>query len=174
MVLNNWTSPYAAPIVSGVTGGTLSVPTLVPLDWNIVSREPQLVVYRTTNSDLLSTAIAAELSIGVSNRDNPYNAKDMVRKVPLGLQAPGLQSHVVYSKVTLFGQAEDDASSAAFVVPLRTSISIEIPQGVDVTKANLINCMQINLSALCDAITAGTVDIFSHVADISGGSIEIR
>lgn len=174
MVYTNWTMPYAAPSVSGVTAGTLSVPTLNPQDWNILKRQTGLVTYRTIADTSTNLIKGAELSIGTSLLVEPYKTGNgNTRPVPLSAQIPGLQSQKVYCRISQYGECKD-ALNNVYIAPVRMSITLEVPVGVDTTDANYKEMASLVISALSDAVTSGTVQIMSHVPDIAGGSIEIK
>lgn len=173
MYYDSWTPSYTAPTVSGVTGGTMTVPTFKPADWSLISDDTNSATYRTNIVDNTGLVVGTELTVKCSTITNPYTA-DKQRSIPLSSQAPGLVSRKVYAKMTDYGTASSNAQSETIcTVPLRISMAIEVPFGVAIDDATLKDQTAILISALSNALTSGTVAPMSHVSAIAGGAVRI-
>lgn len=173
MFYNTWTPSYTAPTVSGVTGGAITVPTFKPADWSLIGDDVNSATYRTNIVDTTGLITGTELTVKCSTISNPY-AADKQRSIPLSNQAVGLVSRKVYAKLTDYGAATvtGDTDSTCSI-PLRISMAIEVPFGVAITDSVLKDQTALVISALSNALTAGTVVPMSHVSAIAGGAVRI-
>lgn len=165
-----WTTPYASPTVSGVTKGTISVPTLIPGDWSVTNRGIGEVTYISTVNGAGGLIHPAELYMRVSNPNDLY--KDS--KVPLAEQIAGLKGRTVYTRLRLFGTAVDSESNLDFSVPLTVSTTVTVPVGVNTSVANYNDALAVAISALSNAVTSGTVAPLSRVDAFAGGAVEFK
>lgn len=162
-----WTNPYPAPVVTGVTEGTLKVPTIKTQDWNLLTQVPGRNRYISVTDNGY-----AELEIAASTVSSPYGNS----KVAPNEAIPGLVGQSAYVRLRCFGavndpdcQCMDDA-----LAPVSVSVNVTIPSGITITDSDIASIAGVALSALSTAITSGTVVPFNNAKDIALGAINLR
>jgi hypothetical protein len=169
VLLHNWTPVYPAPLeVAGVTPGTIEVPTIVPADWSLLESTADSAEFLLTGTEQNVPALS-KISFKCSTVSNPYNM-DKQNAIPLSLQVPGLTARKVYSQYTAIGTVTDDQNNMYFV-PVKTSVMFELPTGVDISKDDLMNQMQIQLSGLSKVVVDGNVEPFDRVFAMANGAL---
>lgn len=170
MAILSWTPAYTASNPTGVTSGTITVPTLKPADWTIKSHSADRSEYINRNADGGYT----ELQIASTNVSNPYGAS----KVAQNEQIPGLASRSAYVRLREFGLASAPADSACCPIGglagVTCSVNITLPSGVNVTTKQMQDLLGIAISALSSAITTGTVIPLSNVDEVVLGATDIK
>jgi hypothetical protein len=179
-IYSSWTPSYPAPSVSGVTEGTIEVPTVVTEDWALKESSFDSATYTCTK--LNGSAIGQvnlpcvdEVRLKVSVVNNPYGT-DKFNNVPASWRIPGLSARKVYIQYIAQGTCLPDQGDDApwTVAPLKASIALEIPTGVVVTKENLIDTIQKMLSFGTPVITSGETDPLGRVLAMQNGALLIK
>jgi hypothetical protein len=166
--------------VSGVTEGTIEVPTVVTEDWALKESSFDSATYTCTKIEPTSTGqinypCVDEVRLKVSVVSNPYGT-DKFNNVPASWRIPGLSARKVYIQYIAQGicPATDSGTDPVAVAPIKASIAMEIPTGVTVTKANLIDTIQKMLSFGTPVITSGETDPLGRVLAMQNGALLIK
>lgn len=164
-----WITPYATPSVTGVTAGTISVPTLIPQDWALAKSEVGKNRYISANAN----GGYIELDVASSTVSTPYGQS----KVAANEAIVGLVGQSAYIRVRAFGSVqsacEGDCTDGQ-LAPVSVAINVTTPSGVTITNEQLQELVGIAVSGLSDVVTEGTVVPLSHVPEIALGAINIR
>lgn len=170
MAMMSWTPAYTASNPTGVTSGTITVPTLKPADWTIKSHSADRSEYINRNADGGYT----ELQIASTNVSNPYGSS----KVAQNEQIPGLAARSAYVRLREFGvasvPAEATCCAPSGLAGVTCSINMSLPSGVTITTQQMQDLLGIAISALSAAITNGTVVPLSNVDEIVLGATDIK
>lgn len=171
MINLTWTPAYTASNPTGVTSGTITVPTLLPSDWTVKSHTSDRSEYINRNAN----GGYSELQISTANITNPYGNS----RVALNEQIPGLATRSAYVRLRQFGVASEDSASSACcsvggLAGVTCSLNFAIPTGVTITTKQMQDMLGIVISTMSSAITSGTVVPLSNVDEIVLGAVDIK
>lgn len=167
-MLYTWTSPYPAPKVTGVTEGTLKVPTLVSSDWRPAKtdRGSRFISVQTESGGY------AELDVNSTVIATPYGNSS----VSVNERLPLTELRSAYVRLRSFGtttSTDANCQCSGGLAPVTISLNVGLPSGVTVTVEQLQELLGIAVSALSEAVTTGTVVPLSAASEVSRGAINL-